>query len=1054
MTSEYTSTNIKILSANANSIRTTTKKKKLTDLVAISQAEVILLQETNLQDDQTIELLGYHTVAQENRKLDKKKSGGGVITLARNDIKITEIKIEFPQSEGVQSCSVLIGDVIVTNMYRAPKGQCKFDDEDMKIFECLTKIRRRHLLAGDLNFHIQWKNWTHQAPKSKASLEKMNSSGYIQYIDEATKIKRIGTKKKGKPAARTNGGEEGNILDVFISKNDGTVMNPRTCPELDYNDGLSDHKVIMCEIRTYMPRPKKKTIEIEDLANTKFDDFRNGLSEEDLSPRPEESVSLSNDRIVDAIKRRWKNTVKTKIITFRNNKPVYKLSGELLELKKRVQKITRKFRKSGKPEELRKEATDAQKELKKAISRFVYEKNTQYLEKNCHSSKSVAKFLKKFQEKKNEFGPLRKDNEPKGIEITSETETAEVMVEHFNRIYTPRDDFTNNFTPEGNPPRMKDVVFTEKMITDAIEKLGTTSASSEDGVKSLMLKKCKDVIAKPMKELFQKVYNGTEYPVSWLGATIVPIHKGGVIYDSRRYRPVSLLSTMLKLYETVLNDQCSEFVSNEVLWPERENYKAGWSKFQFAYLEKSSVEGNLLSHNLRIAEASRKNMQLTTIYCDAKAAFDVLSFKNIGKALVNLGLPEKLIRGVIYGLSRRSIKVRIGQTFSRPAFPTSGIAQGSSFSGFLFNAAINSVYDTAPSTICEESGLPYVRILGYADDLKVSYLTHNREGFDLMKNHQTLLQKWANENSYVIHPDKLVAIQNGKSKIEEEIKVGKTVVKIVKSHKDLGVWYTDQPLNFDTAWKTKIASVRCKAIELRQKILTRSVKVLRRLWDTYLYSILIFAVSVIGYPSEDQLKQILKIQRMFFMNSKACGRECDKRRSGQKLCSAHTVPEPFDITLVKRNLISFHKVLKEESKIVEPFKKVNSYELLSNARNTRNAVLTSSNYFKPIVEEKLSGEDSNLFRYRSCGDLLRIPPHTRIDTKTFVKYLNDPECHLNKFNLEPKIGGRKRNVLIGNYKIQTNAGYGWCARKKYRQEMEPSVHGPTLAISRKKRHVT
>ena len=107
-----------------------------------------------------------------------------------------------------------------------------------------------------------------------------------------------------------------------------------------------------------------------------------------------------------------------------------------------------------------------------------------------------------------------------------------------------------------------------------------------------------------------------------------------------------------------------------------------------------------------------------------------------------------------------------------------------------------------------------------------------------------------------------------------------------------------------------------------------------------------------------------------------------------------------------------------------------------------------------FLEEKLSAEDSNLFRYRSCGDLLRIPPHTRIDTKTFVKYLSDPECHLNKFNLEPKIGGRKRNVLIGNYKIQTNAGYGWCARKKYRQEMEPSVHGPTLAISRKKRHVT
>ena len=66
----------------------------------------------------------------------------------------------------------------------------------------------------------------------------------------------------------------------------------------------------------------------------------------------------------------------------------------------------------------------------------------------------------------------------------------------------------------------------------------------------------------------------------------------------------------------------------------------------------------------------------------------------------------------------------------------------------------------------------------------------------------------------------------------------------------------------------------------------------------------------------------------------------------------------------------------------------------------------------------------------------------RTNIKTFVNFMSDSRCHLNKFNFEPKISGQKRNILIGNFKIQINAGYGWNARKKYRQELQPKVHGP------------
>lgn len=1043
---EYKTSKIKIISANANSVRTTNKKKKLLEIVSLSQAEIILLQETNLQDSETIELRGFHTAAQQNRPLNKKKSGGGVLILVRNDIKVNKVDLKFPLSEHVQCCSVQVGDVIVSNMYRSPKDR-RFDDEDIEIFTHLRKIRKRHVLGGDLNLHIQWKNWTHQAKNSNKILEQMNSEGFIQHIDEATKLRRVGIKGKKKSKTITNGGEDGNIIDVFISRNDGTVLNSRICPELELGRGkeLSDHRIIMCDIRAYLQKPKKKTICVEDLKNARFHDFRSGLSDEDLVPKENENISISNDRIVDAIKRQWSSAVDTKTITFRNNKPVYELDEKTLKLKAQVQKLVRRYKKSGCPEEIKSQVRRAQKNLASAISRIVYKNNTKYLEKQCYSSKSIANYLKKFQEKNSEFGPLRQDNDPKGKEINSDVESAEVMVEHFNRIYSARDDFTNDFTTDQNPPKMQDIVFTSGMVIQAIEKLGTTNASSEDKLKSIMLKKCKNEVAEPLAVLFQKVYDGAIYPDSWLKAIIVPIHKGGVVYDSKRYRPVSILPTMLKLYETIIHQACSDWVSNEEVWPKRKNFSAGWSKYQFAYLEKSSVEGNLLSHNLRIAEAAKYGLQLTTIYCDARAAFDVLSFKNIGKALVNLGMPKKLIWGVLFGLSNRSIKVRVGQSVSRPVFPSSGIAQGSSFSGFLFNAAINSVFETAPEVICQKSGLPYVRIFGYADDLKVSYLTHNSEGFEIMKAHQKQLQIWANKNSYQIHPDKLVAIQNGESVINEQIKVGEAVVKVVQNHKDLGVIYSSKPLDFDTAWKTKIASVRSKAIDLRQKIVSRSITVLKRLWDCYLNSILIFAISCIGYPTEEQIKQILKIQRMFFMNAQPCDQRCHKRIIGEKLCRNHTVPDPIDVTIVKRDLINFFKVLKDDIKIVEPYLSENPRINCSDielSRNTRNAVMTSSSYFKPTISERISERDMNLFRYRTCGDLQRIPQAKRTNVKTFCNYMKDPECHLNRMNLEPVMGGRKKNILVGNFRVMADQGYGWETRKKHRKDLIPSVQGP------------
>ena len=97
--------------------------------------------------------------------------------------------------------------------------------------------------------------------------------------------------------------------------------------------------------------------------------------------------------------------------------------------------------------------------------------------------------------------------------------------------------------------------------------------------------------------------------------------------------------------------------------------------------------------------------------------------------------------------------------------------------------------------------------------------------------------------------------------------------------------------------------------------------------------------------------------------------------------------------IVKRDLIIFFKVLKNDVKIVEPHNSENS-SAIELSRNTRNALITSSNYFKPTISERVSEKDMNLFKYRSCGDLQRVSQTKRTNLRAFCNFMKDPECHL------------------------------------------------------------
>ena len=193
-------------------------------------------------------------------------------------------------------------------------------------------------------------------------------------------------------------------------------------------------------------------------------------------------------------------------------------------------------------------------------------------------------------------------------------------------------------------------------------------------------------------------------------------------------------------------------------------------------------------------------------------------------------------------------------------------------------------------------GMRYISLYGYADDVKFSYITSDLKGHELMVQHQQTVQKWADEHTYFIHPDKLVMLKMGKSDIVKEIKIGDSVVKEKDHHKDLGIEYTSDGLDFTRVWDSKIAQMTRKSIELRSNIRSRSVVVLKQLWNSYLNSILLFGLSVIGYPDEKQLRKLMNIQR-----------NCPKRTKNSDFCLQHTLPDPVDVIILKRDLINFNR---------------------------------------------------------------------------------------------------------------------------------------------------
>lgn len=266
-------------------------------------------------------------------------------------------------------------------------------------------------------------------------------------------------------------------------------------------------------------------------------------------------------------------------------------------------------------------------------------------------------------------------------------------------------------------------------------------------------------------------------PLEWKEGDIIPIPKKGNNSFIENYRGIALQSSLLKVLDIFITEKLEEHLS--VIIPAS----------QHGFRKKRSTFSNLLRITQDIALNSSLGHPTDVIYIDFSKALDKADHIVLAKKLCSLSMPLPIFRAVMSLITNRKYFIKLdGVRSSQVVHTYSGVPQGSHCGPFLFAILC------ADITKC--SGDSKVRILQYADDLKIyTEIGQDDDSISLQRSLDSLCE-WASVNKLTINPIKTVFVtfRGGRSSIRTYTIDGLTIAPSA-SVKDLGVRF-DSKLSF------------------------------------------------------------------------------------------------------------------------------------------------------------------------------------------------------------------------------------------------------------------
>ncbi|GBN47667.1 putative RNA-directed DNA polymerase from transposon BS [Araneus ventricosus] len=174
-------------------------------------------------------------------------------------------------------------------------------------------------------------------------------------------------------------------------------------------------------------------------------------------------------------------------------------------------------------------------------------------------------------------------------------------------------------------------------------------------------------------------------PNCWKTSVVVPIPKpNSDLSLPQNYRPISLLSCLCKVFESVLLRRLSQFLDDNNLI----------ISYQFGFQKQLSTNDQLVRVTELIDDGFEKSETTGALFLDIAKAFDKIWHDGLLLMLMRLVVSAQLIEILRSYLTSRNFMVRVDNIISTPGPILTGCPQGSLISPTLFNIHVNDIPKT------------------------------------------------------------------------------------------------------------------------------------------------------------------------------------------------------------------------------------------------------------------------------------------------------------------------------------------------------------------------
>lgn len=398
---------------------------------------------------------------------------------------------------------------------------------------------------------------------------------------------------------------------------------------------------------------------------------------------------------------------------------------------------------------------------------------------------------------------MRKDFKPRittckakdGTILSDKASILNRWVEHFNELLNSNN-HADEDTPIGNVPVCTENIALPTLdeIKSAIRKLKNNKSPGSDALPSELFKHGGPQLHQILHHLITCIWQTRKMPYEWTIGAICPLHKKGDQLECSNYRGITLLNVAYKILSNVLCDRLQPYVDNII------------GKYQCGFRRGKGTSDQIHSLRQILEKTMEFNIETHHLFIDFKAAYDSILRQPLYGAMLDFGIPEKLVDLVRMTMDSVTSYIKIQSDESLHFGVENGLRQGDALACMLFNIALEkAIRDSGINT----SGTIYhksVQVLAYADDIDII----GRSSEDV-KNSFILLERAAKKMGLSINETKTKYMISAKHQYEmpNKLDTGEHSFERVDNFVYLGSLITSSNLISEEIKRRVLVANRC-----------------------------------------------------------------------------------------------------------------------------------------------------------------------------------------------------------------------------------------------------